>query len=330
MRGGGVALPDKGAGLKKAEKTISKANEKESDDEEPVIIKLTSRNSVGSSFALDAAVAAAVGVRRASAVGSVYSSSRSCCGASTTSNTYNKSFSSLQIDKKSHHPKPPVVVELSPAKKSTAKPPQVVELSPTKKSKPLNAIELSPTKKSSTPLDVVEVSPKKKQSSTKPSVVVEIPQKMIRHANTMDDATVRVSRCGSEQQRRSRSTGPNREKSHPKGTCSKCDGCHKAVDCPIYLKDREKHKDSWRYYGDDKKKQMGEDGGNKRVKATRIKQPADGSCLFHSLVYCFNSMRDGSKLSSSASISSSCTSVSSCVPPPLTAKHLRKKVSFEP
>jgi hypothetical protein len=329
MRGGGVALPDKGAGLRKAEKTISKANEKESDDEEPVIIKLTSRNSVGSSFALDAAVAAAVGVRRASAVGSVYSSSRSCCGASTTSNTYNKSFSSLQIDKKSHHPKPPVVVELSPAKKSTAKPPQVVELSPTKKSKPLNA-ELSPTKKSSTPLDVVEVSPKKKQPSTKPSVVVEIPQKMIRHANTMDDATVRVSRCGSEQQRRSRSTGPNREKSHPKGTCSKCDGCHKAVDCPIYLKDREKHKDSWRYYGDDKKKQMGEDGGNKRVKATRIKQPADGSCLFHSLVYCFNSMRDGSKLSSSASISSSCTSVSSCVPPPLTAKHLRKKVSFEP
>lgn len=325
MRGGGVAVPSKGVDLKRSETHKSKADSNDdSDDEEPVIIKLTSRNSVGSSFALDAAVAAAVGVRRASA--SVCSASRSCSGASVASNAYNKSYSSLPVSPKSRNSKPPVVVELSSKK---IKPPTVVELSPAKKAssaKPPSAIELSPSKKLKKPIDVVELSHKKKHA-TKPVVVVEMPPKMIRHADTMNDATVHGSKNVSKQQRRSRSTGPPRQKSLPKGTCSKCDGCHKAADCPIYLKDREQHKDSWRYYSDSSQKQMGEDGGNKRVKATRHRQPADGSCLFHSLVHCFNSMRDGERTNSSMTVSSSSTSVSSCMPPPLTAKHLRKKIA---
>lgn len=318
MRGGGMAVPDKGAQLKAVDRN-SKSKEK-NDDEEPVIIKLTSRNSVGSSFALDAAVAAAVGVRRASA--SLHSSSRSCCGTSVSSTICNKSFASLQIEKRSQHSEQPTLVELTPSKE--AKPPSVVELSPSK-SKPPSIVELSSATKSRPP-STIDLVPKKKHS-TKPASIA-VPQGMIRHANTMDDTAARQTRTVSEQQKRSRSAGPPREKLHPKGTCSKCDGCHKAVDCPIYLKGREKHKDSWRYYygENNEKKQMGEDGGDKRVKANRIKQPADGSCLFHSLVYCFNSMRDR-RMSSSTSISSSSSTVTSCVPPPLTHKHLRKKIA---
>jgi len=276
MRGGGMTAPDRGANLRSSEILSNARKEnKDSDEEEPVIIKLSSRNSVGGSFALDAAVAAAVGARR-SAAASV-SSSRSCCADS-----YKMSAPESPVQKECQDTKPPVVVELLQKKSSPA---------------------------------------------TKSSVVVEFPQAMIKHAKSVDDATVRLSRCGSEQ-RRSRSTGPPREKNLPRGTCSKCDGCHQAVDCPIYLKEREKHKDAWRYYGDkNKKKQMGEDGGNKRVKANRIKQPADGSCLFHSLVYCLNSRRDGRMISSSTSVSSTSSTVSSCVPPPLTAKYLRRKIA---
>eukprot|EP00804_Cyclotella_cryptica_P023163 CCRYP_000378-RA/>CCRYP_000378-RA protein AED:0.02 eAED:0.02 QI:929/1/0.66/1/0.5/0.33/3/111/1239 len=277
MRGGGMAAPDNSANLRRSE-TLSKTgkDDKGSDDEEPVIIKLSSRNSVGGSFALDAAVAAAVGARRSAAVS--VSSSRSCC-----TDSYKWSAPESPVKKESQ---------------DTTKPPVVVELSQ-----------------------------KKSQSATKSSVVVDFPHGMIKHAKSVDDATVRLSRCGSEQ-RRSRSTGPPREKPLPHGSCSKCDGCHLAVDCPIYLKDREKHKDAWRYYADkNKKKQMGEDGGNKRVKAKRIKQPADGNCLFHSLVYCLNSMKDGRMISSSMSVSSSSSTTSSCVPPPLTAKYLRRKIA---
>jgi hypothetical protein len=290
MRGGGMSTPDKGANLRRSETSSKAITDKDegNEDEKPVVIKLTSRNSVGSSFALDAAVAAAVGARRSAAM-SVNSSSRSCCADSFKSSSF-------------HVPKKSSSFHVTATESNQAmKPPSVVELSP-KKTKP----------------------------AAKLPVVDDTPKQTIKHATSADDATPRrASVCASEQQRRSRSTGPSRQKtSLPHGTCNKCDGCHQAADCPIYLKEREKHKDAWRYYGSkSKKKQMGEDGGNKRVKATRIKQPADGSCLFHSLVYCLNSSKDSRKMNSSASVSSSSSTVSSCIPPPLTAKYLRRKIA---
>jgi len=71
----------------------------------------------------------------------------------------------------------------------------------------------------------------------------------------------------------------------PQGPCDKCDGKHDTDDCPHFKKQREQHKDAWDRYG---KGGAGGDGGSAAVvlrSAKVVKQPGDGSCLFHSLAY---------------------------------------------
>ena len=68
------------------------------------------------------------------------------------------------------------------------------------------------------------------------------------------------------------------------GPCDKCDGPHHADDCPYYKKPREKHADAWSNYG--KKGDAKAKGSGAAVVlrgATVVRQPGDGSCLFHSL-----------------------------------------------
>ncbi|CAE7257347.1 OTU4 [Symbiodinium sp. CCMP2456] len=91
--------------------------------------------------------------------------------------------------------------------------------------------------------------------------------------------------------------GPGRLKSDREGitsagssgstTCDKCDGKHPTDRCPHFQKDREKHKDAWVNYGcKNNPHQMGGNPGNFVLRNARvIRQPGDGSCLYHSLSY---------------------------------------------
>lgn len=74
-------------------------------------------------------------------------------------------------------------------------------------------------------------------------------------------------------------------------TCDKCDGKHPTDKCPYYKKEREGHKDAWANYNcKGGPHQMGNTGGNFVLKSARIiRQPGDGSCLFHSLNQGLNS-----------------------------------------
>eukprot|EP00294_Goniomonas_avonlea_P004344 CAMPEP_0114552650 /NCGR_PEP_ID=MMETSP0114-20121206/7236_1 /TAXON_ID=31324 /ORGANISM="Goniomonas sp, Strain m" /LENGTH=277 /DNA_ID=CAMNT_0001737537 /DNA_START=55 /DNA_END=888 /DNA_ORIENTATION=+ len=68
-------------------------------------------------------------------------------------------------------------------------------------------------------------------------------------------------------------------------TCDRCDGPHLTESCPIYKKPREDHPDAWRNLGRKKPLEMGKGGGNVRVSGSVVRQPGDGSCLFHSMAY---------------------------------------------
>lgn len=69
-------------------------------------------------------------------------------------------------------------------------------------------------------------------------------------------------------------------------TCDKCDGKHPTDQCPHFRGDREKHKDAWVNYGQRKSTAIGGTGGNFVLKSARvIRQPGDGSCLFHSMAH---------------------------------------------
>ena len=74
--------------------------------------------------------------------------------------------------------------------------------------------------------------------------------------------------------------------------CDKCDGKHATDACPWFKKPRDKHPDAKRA---SEKKLMGINSGPVgilRGSAARvIRQPGDGSCLFHSMSY---GLRDGS------------------------------------
>eukprot|EP00928_Gymnodinium_smaydae_P042976 TRINITY_DN28899_c0_g1_i1.p1 TRINITY_DN28899_c0_g1~~TRINITY_DN28899_c0_g1_i1.p1 ORF type:complete len:444 (-),score=72.21 TRINITY_DN28899_c0_g1_i1:176-1507(-) len=72
-----------------------------------------------------------------------------------------------------------------------------------------------------------------------------------------------------------------------KGTkCDKCDGPHATEDCPHFKKAREDHKDAWANYGKKHPGHMGGSGGNFVLRGARVvRQPGDGSCLFHSLCF---------------------------------------------
>lgn len=75
--------------------------------------------------------------------------------------------------------------------------------------------------------------------------------------------------------------------------CDKCDGPHLTDHCPHFKKTREDHKDAWQYYGKKAPVGMGKSGGKVVIRNARyIRQPGDGSCLFHSLCYGFTNGRN--------------------------------------
>eukprot|EP00755_Sulcionema_specki_P030570 Sspe_Gene.94675::Locus_67023_Transcript_1_1_Confidence_1.000_Length_729::g.94675::m.94675 len=67
--------------------------------------------------------------------------------------------------------------------------------------------------------------------------------------------------------------------------CDKCDGKHLTEKCPYYPKPRENHPDAQRRRPPD----MGRPCGNVVITNARVvRQPGDGSCLFHALSYGMN------------------------------------------
>lgn len=83
------------------------------------------------------------------------------------------------------------------------------------------------------------------------------------------------------------SVGPPSSVASAAPTCDRCDGRHTTEECPHYRKDRERHRDAWVNYGRKADpRQMGGSGGNFVLRSARvIRQPGDGSCLFHSLAH---------------------------------------------
>merc|ERR1712241_916075 len=76
--------------------------------------------------------------------------------------------------------------------------------------------------------------------------------------------------------------------SHAKaiGMCDKCDGPHAAERCPFFTSGREDHKDAWANYGHQNPLKMGCDCGAFVLRKARVvRQPGDGSCLFHSMAF---------------------------------------------
>jgi hypothetical protein len=79
------------------------------------------------------------------------------------------------------------------------------------------------------------------------------------------------------------------------GPCDKCDGAHATSRCPHFKgKTRDKHQDAWaKYKNDDSSKGRNDDDeeadeDDKRLSpgvADIVRQPGDGSCLFHSLSF---------------------------------------------
>jgi len=77
-----------------------------------------------------------------------------------------------------------------------------------------------------------------------------------------------------------------------KKKCDKCDGPHATDVCPHFKKARETHKDAWANYGKKHPAHMGGDSGHFVLRSARcVRQPGDGSCLFHSLCFGLNGER---------------------------------------
>jgi len=91
---------------------------------------------------------------------------------------------------------------------------------------------------------------------------------------------------GSREVQRPQAQEAAANKSKSNGKCDKCDGPHPTDRCPNFKKVRENHKDAWANYGKEHPGRMGSSGGNFVLRgASVIRQPGDGSCLFHSLCY---------------------------------------------
>lgn len=67
--------------------------------------------------------------------------------------------------------------------------------------------------------------------------------------------------------------------------CPKCDGEHTEDDCPYFKAKRESHEDAWAALNKAQCCAAEEDNGPEVVDCEVVKQPGDGACLFHSLVY---------------------------------------------
>ena len=92
-----------------------------------------------------------------------------------------------------------------------------------------------------------------------------------------------AGRGGEEEEEEDEEVCPPVKKSGP---CDKCDGDHHADDCPHFKKARDKHRDAWDKYGS----KGGKDGKDVEApvvvrNARVVRQPGDGSCLFHSLAH---------------------------------------------
>eukprot|EP00927_Polykrikos_kofoidii_P059464 TRINITY_DN54614_c0_g1_i1.p1 TRINITY_DN54614_c0_g1~~TRINITY_DN54614_c0_g1_i1.p1 ORF type:complete len:466 (+),score=45.80 TRINITY_DN54614_c0_g1_i1:106-1503(+) len=87
--------------------------------------------------------------------------------------------------------------------------------------------------------------------------------------------------------KRTHSESADKQKSIQK--CDKCDGPHLTDNCPHFKKSREKHKDAWVNYGRKHPLTLGKSGGKVCIQNARlVRQPGDGSCLFHSLCFGLN------------------------------------------
>ena len=75
----------------------------------------------------------------------------------------------------------------------------------------------------------------------------------------------------------------NKKSSSTTTTCDKCDSKkHSTANCPHYRKKRGSHPDEQKGKG----RSIGGGGGNFVLKKAKVvRQPGDGSCLFHSLCY---------------------------------------------
>ena len=78
----------------------------------------------------------------------------------------------------------------------------------------------------------------------------------------------------------------------PEGPCDKCDGKHATSKCPHFKDGRDKHADAWHGYSGEGGEGGKSSGASKAAAppptlrgAKVIRQPGDGSCLFHSLAY---------------------------------------------
>lgn len=91
------------------------------------------------------------------------------------------------------------------------------------------------------------------------------------------------------------SSAPPAAASGVKVICDKCDGKHSTDSCPYYKKPREDHPDA------QKGKQMGGTSllpGSFLSSARVVRQPGDGSCLFHSMSYGYGQGYNATRLRS--------------------------------
>lgn len=80
-------------------------------------------------------------------------------------------------------------------------------------------------------------------------------------------------------------TSPRKDESEANLCCDRCDGPHASERCPHFRKPRDKHQDAWTSYGKLRgSKDLG-DGAPIVRNARVVRQPGDGSCLFHSLSF---------------------------------------------
>ncbi|CAE7224827.1 L [Symbiodinium necroappetens] len=80
-----------------------------------------------------------------------------------------------------------------------------------------------------------------------------------------------------------------REKQKPaqkrKLTCDKCDGNHATEDCPHFKKSREQHPDAWNLVGKSHLVAASQADQKFVTRGRVVRQPGDGSCLFHALAF---------------------------------------------
>eukprot|EP00930_Biecheleria_cincta_P071398 TRINITY_DN58912_c0_g1_i1.p1 TRINITY_DN58912_c0_g1~~TRINITY_DN58912_c0_g1_i1.p1 ORF type:complete len:460 (-),score=98.12 TRINITY_DN58912_c0_g1_i1:34-1413(-) len=89
---------------------------------------------------------------------------------------------------------------------------------------------------------------------------------------------------------------PSKAPPKSNGPCDKCDGPHDTDECPHFKGPRDNHKDAFEHYGQDvaTTKEEASQGPLVLRSARVVRQPGDGSCLFHSLSFGLKSTDAGS------------------------------------